>query len=110
MTMAFRIKFLLAGALVLSLGLGWFQIKSLEADNLRLNQAAALADAETAVLRRDLAAGRAALLARESEKARLSAQTEGLRRELEDLYNNDAPCQTWADSLVPDPVYRRLRP
>lgn len=108
--MVLRIKVILAGSLVLVLVTAWLQIKSLEADNLRLNQAAVLTAAEADVLRRELAAGQAALKAREVEKVRLAAQTETLRRELEELYNNDKPCQTWADSLVPDPVYRRLRP
>lgn len=108
--MALRIKIVLAGGLVLALIIGWLQIQFLEADNLRLNQAAVLTAAEAGALRRELAAGQAALKAREAEKVRLAAQTEALSRELEELYNNDKPCQTWADSLVPDPVYRRLRP
>jgi len=110
MTMTARIKIMLAGALVLILALGWLRIKSLESDNLDLYQAAALAGAEAAGLRRELAEGQAALTVREAEKTRLAAQTEALRHELEELYNNDEPCQTWADSLMPDPVYRRLRP
>lgn len=110
MTMVARIKFLLAGTLILGLALAWFQLKSLEIDNLRLRQAAALAGAEVAGLRRELAEGQAALRAREAEKARLAAQSQALVRELEELYNNDKSCQTWADGLVPDPVYRRMRP
>lgn len=108
--MALRVEIILVGALVLGLVIGWLQIKSLEVDNLRLNQAAVLSAAEAGSLRRELAAGQAALRTREAEKVRLAAQTEALRHELEELYNNDKPCQTWADSLVPDPVYGRLRP
>lgn len=110
MSLAVRIKIFLAGALLLALIAGWLQIESLAADNLGLSQTADRAGAEVAALRRELAAGRAAMIEREAEKARLAAQTEALRCELEELYNNDKPCQTWADSLMPDPVYRRLRP
>lgn len=104
-----QIKLLLAGAFILTLGGGWLEIKSLRDDKLRLSQAAARAMAETVTLRRELAAGQVALMERERQAAQLAAQTDNLRRELEELYNNDEPCQTWADSPVPDPVYRRLR-
>lgn len=111
-----KIKIVLAGLLVLVLVIAWVHIKSVEADNARLTSAAELSSAEAArsqaenaTLRQALDDSQAALAAREEQKAALAAHTEELRRELEDLYNNDTPCKTWADSPVPDPVYRRLR-
>lgn len=116
MTLTTKIKITLAGLLVLVLVIAWLQVKSLEADNARLTSAVKLSlteaaglRAEATTLRQALDDSQAALTAREEQKAVLAAQTEELRRELEELYQNDEPCQTWADSPVPDPVYRRLR-
>lgn len=116
MTIATKIKIAAVVLAVLALGLGWAEIKSLRADNrqlkagaVALEQTVAGAQAEAAALRQELAASLEALARREEARAELAAQAETLRQELEELYQNDKPCQTWADSPVPDPVYRRLR-
>lgn len=116
MTLTAKIKIALAGLIVLAIMTGLFRIQSLAADKARLTSAAELARVEAAglraeavTLRQALADNQAALTAREEQKAVLAAQTDELRRELEELYQNDQPCQTWADSPVPDPVFRRLR-
>lgn len=111
-----KIKIALVGLIALAIMIGFFRIQSLTADKARLTSAAVLASVEAAglraeavTLRRALAADQAALMERERQATQLAAQTNELRRELEELYQNDEPCQTWADSPVPDPVYRRLR-
>lgn len=111
-----KIKIALVFVVLLTIMIGFIRIQSLTADKARLTSAAELANIEAAglraeadTLRRALGDSQAALAAREEQKAVLAAQTNELRRELEELYQNDEPCQTWADSPVPDPVYRRLR-
>lgn len=104
-----RIIIVLVAAVILTLLIGWFQIKSLRADKARLEQSAALAQTETTTLRRELAANRQALEIREKQTTELAAQTEMLRHEIEELYRNNEPCAAWADSPVPNPVLDRLR-
>lgn len=116
MTMIDKIKIALVGLIVLAVMIGVLRIQSLTADKVRLTSAVELAQTETAgllaeadTLRRALADSQAAFKEREKQKAQLAAQTEELRSELEELYRANEPCQTWADSPVPDPVYKRLR-
>lgn len=111
-----KITIALIATIVLTILIGLARIQSLEADKARLTSAveavvseAARHQSEADTLRRALADSQAALKEREKQKAQLAAQTEELRDELEELYRANEPCQTWADSPVPDPVYKRLR-
>ena len=83
--------------------------KALTAEKTLAKQTAALAATEAQGLRRELEAGLAALTIREEQKAELAAQTEALRHELSELYQNNLPCATWADADIPNPVLDRLR-
>jgi len=111
-----RIKIVVAGVVLLGVVAGWLEIKALKADKVRLVAAVELARAqavglraEADTLRREVAAGQSALMEREGQKADLAAQTKELRSELEELYRINEPCAVWADGLMPESVYSRLR-
>ncbi|MDR1921534.1 MAG: hypothetical protein LBS31_07315 [Candidatus Adiutrix sp.] len=101
---------LAAGLIGLAAALGgWLYVQALRSDNERLEAAAALAQAEAAGLKQELAAGYAALAARETARLALAAETETLRRQLEEVYDHDDTAKTWSNDPLPDAVYQRLR-
>jgi hypothetical protein len=107
MTTKFKLAAALIGAAAM-LGL-WFYVRALSADNDRLAAAAQAAQAEAAGLKLELSANFAALAAREMARAALAAETETLRRQLEEVYQNDDLAKTWSNDPLPDAVYQRLR-
>lgn len=109
MTIKSKIIVFLSLAVAIGSLLGFFQIKTLKADKARLELTAATAQTEAAGLRLELAANQKALIQREEQAAELAAQTEILRNELSELYQNNEPCALWADDPVPGPVLDRLR-
>jgi hypothetical protein len=99
----------LAGFILLAcFGMIWHENKSLSAENGRL-----LANYETAMaangsLSAQLRENRAALEAREKERARLAEEAANLRAELKEVYKNDPKALDWSVALVPDAILERL--
>jgi len=104
-----KVKIALGATLAVLLLVGWYRIEALQADKARLEQSAALAQTESAALRLELTANHTALMQREQIQAELIAETERLRNELEELYQNNEPCAAWSVSPVPGPIIDRLR-
>ncbi len=95
----------LLGGLLLGLGRMWM----LSAENDRLE--ARLADVERAnqAMTHELAANREALARRETERARLAAETDQLKFKLGEIYEKDTLAADWSDTLCPDGVLECLR-
>ncbi len=111
-----KIKLVLAVGIVLTVAVLLIHVAGLKAeraelaaDRDRLAVELTAAREQAASVAKELKLNFQALTRREAEKAELADATESLRRELEEVYQNDTPCQTWAATPVPDPVYRRLR-
>ena len=102
-------KLIAGAAALLIIGGGFLYIKSLKAENARLEQVAVYAQAEAASLKDELTANHAALAKREAEKALLAAETETLKTELEAIYENDNEAKTWASDNIPNSILARLR-
>ncbi len=101
---------LIAGAVAfLIIGGGFLYVKSLKAENVRLEQVAVYARAEADGLKDELTANHAALAKREAEKAILAAETETLKTELEAIYENNPEARAWACGDLPDCILDRLR-
>ncbi len=95
----------LAGGLLLGLGRMWM----LSAENDRLEARAAALAAELDRADRELKANREALARRETERARLAAETNDLKFKLGEVYEKDTLAADWSDTLCPDGVLECLR-
>lgn len=105
-----KIKIAVVALIILSGLGGWLYLQNLRADNFRLEEAARAALAEVGGLESELAANRAALAAREAERATLSRDNAALMKKLEEVYENDKDAKAWACSRLPDGVLDCLRP
>lgn len=96
----------LAAALIFGGGL---YIKALRADLARLALATETARQESAGLSRELRLNWEALEQREEARARLAQEAADLKRQLEEIYQNDIEARNWAGGRLPDAVFERLR-
>lgn len=104
-----KIKLLISALIVMMGVVGFFYIKSLRADKARLTAELAAVGGQVAGLQAELEANRQALKDREETISNLQAETEKLEGELNDLYANDEAAGSWANSIIPDSIFNRLR-
>ncbi len=96
----------LVGGLLLGLGRMWL----LSAENDYLGRRLAETERINQALATEIAAGRAALSARETERKRLADETAALKQKLNEVYDNDPETKLWADAPCPDALLECLRP
>lgn len=95
-----------AVAVVLLMALRLTQV---QADNDFLRLANDALRRENMAMSLELEANRAAVLAREAETARLSAENVALTAAINEVYANDPNAKAWADAACPDSVLCVLR-
>ncbi len=105
-----KIKALCAIALLGGLLLGLARMWVLAAENDHLSRRLAETERINQALATEIAAGRAALSARETERKRLAEESAALKQKLNEVYDHDQEAQIWADAPCPDNVLECLRP
>ena len=88
---------------------GGYRLRQAQMSNADLARQVAALTETNSTLGQELNNNSQALFYREVTSSLLQKENDGLRSQLEDLYTQEPCIKDWADSRIPDSVFKRLR-
>ncbi|UQZ89799.1 hypothetical protein C4J81_11500 [Deltaproteobacteria bacterium Smac51] len=103
-----QIKLVFFAAAITAFSVMWLRMDSLRHENDNLTQKISSLATENRRLSQEATAALAALKTREAEFEKIRAETNSVRRTMEELYEQDKTVREWADNTCPDDIIECL--